>query len=173
MPLILPKCCVLLIPRAGSTWIRQAIRHASISYSEHGPKHATEIPNGAPKFVLAFTREPEAWALSRWVLGPWQDELTQFWDKDYATFRGRVTDAMVQMYFGKYTQKATFVGKQESLCEDLINGLTQAGEKFDPELIRATPKYNVTDHASQEVITQPAHPKNQLRFSFVEQFFPK
>lgn len=131
-----------MVPRAASTWVRQAIWNGGIQYREYGPKHSTALPHDAPAFRFCLTREPEAWLRSRWVLGPWADELTQFWDIDYAKFRAAISDPMVQMYFGKYTAGCTFVGKVENAADDLVKALRQAGEDFDETALRDTPKVN-------------------------------
>jgi hypothetical protein len=104
VPLILPKSVFLMVPRAASTWARQAIRNAGIPYKEFGPKHGTALPPSAPAFRFCLVREPEPWVRSRWVLGTtFEDELSQFWDLDYAKFRETVNDTAVRMYFAKYT----------------------------------------------------------------------
>jgi hypothetical protein len=142
MPLILPKSVILLIPRTASTWVRQAVRNGGIRYREFGPKHSTALPPNAPAFKACFLREPSAWLRSRWVLGPWEDELTQFWNIDFEKFRAAVSDGMVQMYFGKYTQGCSFVGKGESIADDLVQCLRLAGEDFDETSLRDTPRVN-------------------------------
>lgn len=142
MPLILPKSVMLMVPRAASTWARQAIRNSGLSYKEFGPKHATALPPNAPAFKFCFVREPAAWLKSRWVLGPWEDMLTQFWDVDFAKFRAAVSDDMVRMYFGQYTAGCQFVGKAETVADDLVSALRQAGEDFDEVSLRATPRIN-------------------------------
>lgn len=165
--MILSKCTILMVPRTGSTWARQAIRSARIKYREPGGAagHAAMVPDGAPRFVIAFTRQPESWLKSRWMLGPWEDELRLLWVRDYATFRGRVTDDMIHAYFERYTRlcQPGFVGTQENLGQDLITALTMAGEKFDPAAILATSAYNVSDYDSLELVERPGRKGNECR----------
>ena len=142
MPLILPKSVCMLIPRAASTWVRQAIRNGGIPYREHGPKHSTELPPNAPQFRFCLTRQPETWIRSRWALGPWSDELTPFWDLDVAKFVAAVSPAMVTMYFSKYTNGCQFVGAVENAADDLVKALRLAGEEFDETALRATKRVN-------------------------------
>ena len=151
MPLILPRCVILLPPRTGSTWIRQAIRNAGINFRDLNPKHATTVPPQnpplpfVPKFTITFTREAATWLPSRWLLGPWEDELADFWDIDPEKFRANVNDGMVAMYFAKYTSQASgkdAVGRFEDLANELVRLLRLAGEDFDETSLRDTPKIN-------------------------------
>ncbi len=142
MPLILPRSSILLVPRAASTWVRQAVRNGGISYREFGPKHSTALPADAPGFKFCLIRLPAPWVRSRWALGPWEDELSQFWDVDPEVFRSRLTEPMVQMYFAKYTAGCQFVGHAENAADDLVAALRQAGEDFDEVALRDTPRIN-------------------------------
>ncbi len=142
MPLILPKSVMLMVPRTASTWCRQAVRNAGLRCREHGPKHSTSLPANAPAFKFTILREPEAWVRSRWALGPWEDALTAEWDVNYATFRERVTDSMVRMYFNAFAQGCQFVGSGDNVADDLVAALRLAGESFDETSLRATPRIN-------------------------------
>lgn len=145
MPLLLPRSTFLMVPRAASTWCRQAIRNGGIPYREFGPKHSTALPPEAPTFRFCLTREPRAWVKSRWVLGAWEDELSQIWTLDRSDFASKVTDAMVGMYFAKWVNlcKPTgFVGTAENAADDLVTALRMAGEDFDETALRDTPRVN-------------------------------
>lgn len=147
MPLILPKSVFLMVPRAASTWCRDAIRNAGLKYREFGPKHATALPPNAPVFRFCLTREPEAWVKSRWVLGrTFEDELSQFWDLDYAKFRETVNDTAVKMYFAKYTNLCKepngYIGNAATAADDLVHALKLAGEEFDETSLRDTSRVN-------------------------------
>ena len=51
----------------------------------------------------------------------------------------------IENYVGKEGESlVNFVGRQESLVEDLVRALTLAGEEFDEAALRATPKVNET-----------------------------
>ena len=145
--LILSKSVFLMIPRTGTTWARQAIRNAGVLYKEWGAKHSVapwrpDNHGGTPPFKFTFIREPEAWVRSRWALGPWEDELKTFWSPVFEEFAAKVTAPMVEMYNQKYVGPCNFVGKAESLADDLVTALTQAGEKFNERDLRATPRIN-------------------------------
>lgn len=142
MPLILPKSVLLMIPRTASTWTAKAIQNSGIKYKQFGPKHATALPPNSPAFKFAFTRDPHEWLRSRWAIGRWEDSLTDLWDVDLEKFRANVSVPMVKMYFAEFTKGCDFVGKTESIADDLVMALTRAGEDFDEDALRATPCIN-------------------------------
>ncbi len=151
MPLVLPRSVMLMIPRTASTWCRQAIRNAGIKFRDLNPKHAPMVPSqnpplqNVPSFQFTFKREPGAWLKSRWTLGAWEDELTPFWNIDFATFRAAVSDPMVEMYFAKYASRCQYVGFGENIADELVAALRQAGEEFDETSLRDTPKVNASN----------------------------
>ena len=49
-------------------------------------------------------------------------------------------------------RRVDFVGRQESLADDLVRALRTAGEEFDEEKLRSTPQENTTD--GDEDLTQ-------------------
>jgi len=46
------------------------------------------------------------------------------------------------MYFAKFTAGCQFVGKAETVADDLVTALRQAGEDFDETALRDTPRIN-------------------------------
>ncbi len=123
------------------------MKNAGIQYRQHGNKHSTELPAGAPAFRFCLTREPAAWVRSRWTLGAWNDDLTPFWDIDAEKFRANVNDAMVTMYFAKYVALCKpngFVGATETAADSLVAALRAAGEEFDETALRETPRLNTS-----------------------------
>lgn len=162
MPLILPKSCFHMIPRTGTTWVRQAIiesmgkGNGKLPYYETGDKHAV-IENPAGKLGFCFVREIPAWLESRHRLGKWNDMLSPFWDVDFNKFKANLAErpkGIIGRYFKKYTDQCGFVGRTENLAEDLIKVLALAGEKFDPDIIRELPPCNV-GHVADELMPVP------------------
>ncbi len=127
----MPRSVMFLIPRTASTWCRQAIRNGGIPYREHGKKHGTDLPTDRPipAFRFCLTRQPRDWLRSRWALGAWEDELTHLWTIRQDEFFEAVSDAMVGMYFAKWTQvcKGGFVGTSENAADDLVKALRECG----------------------------------------------
>lgn len=50
--------------------------------------------------------------------------------------------------YREYTAGLDFIGRYESLVEDLIRALRMAGETFDPALLRSVPPANVSSRLS-------------------------
>lgn len=99
MALFTPKTCFQMIPRTGTTWVRDAIRKSrpatqfgKLWYWETGPKHRPINPRGGSvryppmnphdvgykevwdgSTIYCFVRHPVAWLRSRWSLGAWEE----------------------------------------------------------------------------------------------------
>jgi hypothetical protein len=148
VPLITAKAVFLMIPRTATTWARHAIRNGGITYREVNPKHSPEVLpqnppiSGVPAFKFTFTREPSAWLRSRWTLGKWDDEFSGDWDISFEKFRSNVSDDAIARYFRRYTSQCQFVGKTETIADDLVAALRQAGEDFDETALRDTARCN-------------------------------
>lgn len=119
------------------------MRNAGVRYKEWGTKHCVApIRSDASGFRFTFVREPAEWVKSRWTLGPWEDELKSFWCPNPDEFSMKVSEPMVDMYFDKYRGLCSFVGRMDSLADDLAKVLRQAGEPFCERDLRATPRIN-------------------------------
>jgi len=154
------------IPKCGGTWVRQAMENAGIACKTapitwrhpFGPMiHRTHAAPGnvrddarGGRFAFTFVRHPVEWYRSYWTSiqgvrprGNWwldrlpRDDLNEWALALIAQYPGFVTDL--------YRQYAPveFVGKRERLPDDLVEALTQAGETFDEDALRATPRVNV------------------------------
>jgi len=111
-------------------------------------------------FSFAFVREPFSWYKSFWAFreranrnnNNWRPgfPLDFAWDPDFEKFiKNSLTmfpnfvTILYQCYLGKDGNDLDFVGKQESLREDLIKALTLAGEDFSKNLIRSKKRFNL------------------------------
>ena len=172
MALLLPKSVFIHIPKTGGMWVRAALlrvglapgglRHrqhveGSLPAYPHCCKHTrVEDLNDASihrKTIFAFVRHPLSYYQSYWAFKMrtgWnhRDVFDQtFVREDFSSFVRAVTSerpgwvaSMYQTYLGN--GRIHIIGKQESLVEDLIGALTQAGETFDASIIRETSKEN-------------------------------
>jgi len=121
----------------------------------HAAAHDID-PQG--RFTFAFVRHPLDFYISYWCF-----KKRSGWDMGngidrnvcHETFDGFVRDCLRIMPSGKglatYTYEwfldeagwtLDFVGKQESLADDLVRALRLAGETFDEEALRRTPRVN-------------------------------
>lgn len=110
---------------------------------------------GKGRFTFAFVRDPFAWYPSFWsyrMEHGWDpndrvdaeckaEEFEPFAWNVLKKFPGHVSD-LYELYVGRADGTIDFVGRQESLAEDLVRALRAAGEKFDEARLRATPPVN-------------------------------
>ncbi|HTQ98623.1 MAG TPA: hypothetical protein VMH83_01475 [Candidatus Acidoferrum sp.] len=160
--LILPRSCFLHVPKTGGTWVKRAIEAAGIEchpFTDGANQHPTLAQCPCPeKFKFAFVRHPLNLYRSYW-----QFKMTYGWDPlnaldqacrrdDFAAFVDAVLTTMPGIYsrslrdfVGPPGQEIDFIGKYESLTDDLIRALQLAGEGFDAAAIRALPPANASD----------------------------
>jgi hypothetical protein len=156
------------VPKTGGVWVKEAMRRGGLRYGRcrnrrmHHPfglkrEHATpEVVVEADKtgrFSFCFVRHPEAWYRSFWAYRAktgWLDgkfPADRCWDDLYDAFVDNVTEVyplgFVSTLYQFYVNDVTFVGRQESLADDLVRALTMAGEEFDEEKLRAVGLRNV------------------------------
>jgi hypothetical protein len=53
---------------------------------------------------------------------------------------------MLRRFVGRACDEMEFIGRFESLTDDLVNALQLAGEEFDENVIRNTPPVNQTSY---------------------------
>lgn len=111
----------------------------------------------AGRFTFAFVRHPLKWYQSRWAYrmeNGWEaghpmddachsEDFNKFIAKLLNWRAGYLSDVYDQ-YCGPESAPISYVGRQERLADDLIEALRLAGERFDEEAIRTTPRENVT-----------------------------
>lgn len=170
--LILPNSCFLHVPKTGGSWVKKAIKSAvldSREYSIDGYTHIGLTQCPCPeKFKFAFVRHPVSLYRSYW-----QFKMTYGWDanndldqacrsEDFAEFVGSVLEKFPGIYgkslddfVGGADHPIEFIGRYENLVEDLISALTLAGEKFDADIIRAFPPFNVSDKKKSPAVFSP------------------
>lgn len=164
MALMLPKSVFFHVPKTGGMWVRRAIRNAGLPAVEltHSSIPAANLHNrfsqvdAGGKFTFAFVRNPADWYPSFWcycMSDGWknEDQLDPYMSEDFGEFMRRVLrhlPGQLSRRFREYVGPAPgvldFVGRCESLTEDLVRALRLAGEEFDEEKIRSTPAENVS-----------------------------
>jgi len=168
------KVIVYHIPKTGGTWVKKAMKAAGLRYrptrnvSKSHPwnlkkAHATPdivVPRAREgRFAFTFVRRPAGWYRSYWCFrmrkgarrdekfpadGLWSDSFDQFVSNVLDTFPGGFVTALYQSYVGESGQDLDFVGRQERLADDLVRALRMAGEDFNEDALRATPRANVS-----------------------------
>jgi hypothetical protein len=159
--LIFQNAVFLHVPKTGGTWVKAAAVNAGLTFDEylvdgdvHGDLSYCPFPS---RFLFAFVREPLSLYRSYWrfkARAGW-DPLNPF-DVDVAasSFESFVENVlrvkpawctrMFEDYVGPPPQEINFIGRFESLVEDLVRALRRAGEAFDERAIRETPPVNVS-----------------------------
>ena len=114
----------------------------------------SEVPG---PFRFGFVREPALWYRSHWVhkkrRQDYPDPIFDFDEAvrtstDFADFVRSVTPAVphyvtdLYEYFLGPAGAIDYIGRQETLVEDLITALDLAGVEFDPALLEAVPPMN-------------------------------
>jgi hypothetical protein len=159
--LIFRNAVFLHVPKTGGSWVKAAVLRAGLQFEEYlvdGDIHGdlSYCPFRS-RFLFAFVREPCSLYQSYWrykARAGW-DERNPF-DVDCAapTFEGFVENVvrlepawcsrMFEDYVGPPEGEIGFVGRFESLADDLVRALRLAHESFDERLIRETAPTNVS-----------------------------
>ena len=163
--LILRECQILHIPKCGGKWVQQAFNAGGVRYTEWHVAHETCPEKDKP--AVAFVRHPLTWWQSLWryrmkrgwpggekpfrVAGEAFD-LEPLFARTFAAFIYNVLyecpgycSRLFERFTGSRLEPIEFVGKQESLAEDLVRALRMFGVEHDAARILNTPAYHVTD----------------------------
>ena len=166
------KAIIYHIPKCGGTWVKVALEEAGLDYKParnlKGPQpfnlkiaHATPdvvVPSTKKgRLGITFVREPIAWYTSYWSFrsrkgarrddkfpadGLWSDNFDEFVNNILDAFPGGFVTELYQYYVGEDLNKVDFIGRQETLIDDLVDALEMAGESFEAGMLRATPPQN-------------------------------
>lgn len=155
---MLPRSVFYHIPKTGGMWVRRAIATAGIPATEWWKaSEYHETFRSAPahgKFTFTFVRNPQTWYPSFWshrMRRGWrmEDVLDPYMSLDFDIFMKNVLKYLpgqltkrYERYIGPEPGSLDFVGRQETLAEDLIRALRMAGEEFDEDKILNTPREN-------------------------------
>lgn len=181
---------LLLIPKTGSQWVREAVRRCGVYHINLGPEelrgHGYLALYGREFSAIgAFVRHPVSWHKSYWS---YRNSNSSKWDKrwkidrlcgsvDFEEYVERVTTLLpnftqhlYENFVGPPSAPISFIGKQENLKNDLVTFLKSLDEHFDIEAIEETPFINSTpDRRIEERITgmiEDAERGALLRFGY-------
>jgi hypothetical protein len=159
-----PHARFLHLPKTGGTWVTRALAAGGVpttrlpTRNELGPTiHGTldDLPDDGV-FTFAFVRHPLDWWRSVWVhrmrygwndVSPAERSLRS---DDFSEFIRRVIERapghatrVFERFVGPANAQISFVGRYESLADDLVYALRLAGEPHDAAALRGTPPTNV------------------------------
>jgi hypothetical protein len=138
------------------------------------------------RYTFAFVRHPLDWWRSFWAFRMrrgWQPGHpidSRASSPDFDEFIGQVLehlDGHLAERFGSYIgppeAPISFIGRFESLIDDLVRALTAAGERFDEALLRAHPPSNVSDYDRFPAAFDPelARRLAQSEHAIIERFY--
>ena len=176
MAYLLPTCLILHVPKTGSNWVRAACQ-ASVrerrQIAEIGEWHCdlqtagqllTEQDRPMP-FVGTFVRHPLEWYASAWCF--WMEkrrfpreldepkvecnDFEQFIRNCMEVEPGGYVSTLYERFTGTEPGAVSFIGRQETLENDLIRLLRLAGEDFDERALRETPLRNIQASRDENV----------------------
>lgn len=166
--IVLKNCRVLCTPKAGSTWISNAVLNSASHAKPFGKGtrcHHEELVGGFTNLpAIAFVRHPLTWYPSYWnhrVRNGWKTDhdIDECASEDFQSFMEAATEEFpgwlgtyFQKWIGTANRPAEFVGRYENLQDDIQRGLEFFGESFDPEKLRSTPKANVGNYSKYPAI---------------------
>lgn len=166
MALRLSRTIILHIPKTGSDWVRAAC-HAAVKtpVSEIGEWHSDlsqvramlDSQPGFHPIFATFIRHPLSWYRSAWAYWMQTERFPRCEDDPVVEsddFESFVTNCLrvapdgyvsrlYKRYLGAGKASPFFVGRQESLMDDLVTLLTWAEEDFDEDILRSVPSCNV------------------------------
>ena len=169
--LIFQRAVFLHVPKTGGSWVTMAARTAGCrfeNFAVDGDNHAdlSYCPH-RDRFIFAFVRHPLALYRSYWrfkIGGGWDARNPFDMDCRADTFQAFVENvvtrypgwcsSMFEDYVGPPDRPIDFIGRHETLADDLVRALRTAGEPFDEGMLRATPPVNAS--RPYEAIWTPA-----------------
>jgi hypothetical protein len=164
--MLLPQSRFLHVPKTGGNWVSHALRVQFPGLRRMPKIHTTR--RSAPNqdlFTFAFVRHPLTWYQSyfSYKQGKGWDPKND-WDvmvqsdsfEEFITVALEKTPAyyskLLRRYVGRVGDEIDFVGRFESLVDDLIGALERAGEEFDADAIRNAPPVNRSSYDSYPAV---------------------
>lgn len=155
---------LLLTPKTGSVWIREALTRSGVYHIHLGPPELRShgylsVFGRGYSSIAAFVRNPITWHHSYWAYrsganSRWDHRWNIDVDCESATFReyvekvttlypGFVTN-LYERFAGRPENPVDFIGRQERLADDLVRFLNWRRERFSEPLMRSVPPLNTS-----------------------------
>ena len=166
----------LHVPKTGGTWVKAAVANAGIDFEEYvvdGDIHGDlSYCPCRDRFVFGFVREPLGLYQAYWRFkdhGGMGRAQSVRHECAAPTFDGFVENVlqnepgwcsrMFEDYVGRTTEEEIdFVGRFESLADDLVRALRMTSVSFDHRAIHATPPVNVSNVSHELTRWSPNSP---------------
>lgn len=181
------------IPKTGGTWVRLALAVMGVEMvriapgvSSHEPNPRRYAPMPSQTIVFTFVRHPLSWYQSYWAdryFRGWGGDLVIAHDcagmgfnefvlcccQRYPGFYSRLVD--------RFVRDADIVGKTESLRDNLLRILKDAGEQFDESRLEWLEEINATRNSPliQKLTEYQPHAQRTLLLNeqyVIENWYP-
>jgi hypothetical protein len=192
MALILQNCRLLHTPKTGGSWACTAVKNSGAVFAETKTRHVElKCCPGVGLYTIAFVRHPWNWWKSYWIF-----KRTHGWDfnnsfdvrcmdNNFEQFLLKVLENspghcsnVFRRFVGAIGHEISFIGVFENLADDLVKGLTIAGEHFNEQTLRATPTRNrgnyqaFSTHCSNEIHQRILETEREALERFDYQSYP-
>lgn len=185
---------LLLTPKTGSVWVREALGYAGIYSLNLGPEqlrgHGYLALYGRNfETIGAFVRHPVTWHRSYWAYrtsgrSEWDmrwDIDRQCWDSSFHLYVEKVCRNMPQFtsklfarFVGPESDPISFIGRQENLVSDLCDFLHLCGETFSREKIEVVAPQNTSENLPdigadliQKICTSESHSIRRFGYDLI------
>lgn len=193
--LILSHSRFIHVPKTGGSWVCNVVKRLCPCYLVVGRRQMGTASTldplsshvclaglpGETLFTFAFVRHPVSWWMSafrhkwttRWknmaVNVPRTTQFSKFMDAVLTTQPGCYS-ASLERFVGHRDSEIDFVGKHETLCDDLIMALRLAGERVDEQALRNTKPRNVSKPVHCNITTALARRIESAEAEAMERF---
>ncbi len=157
---VIEQCRFLHVPKTGGNWVAAVLRE-QFPDAQRMPKiHTSRQSAPQPElFTFAFVRHPLSWYQSYFSYkqrkgwdpnNNWDDivrcdSFPEFLETALEK-TPRYYSKLLKRFVGPASDEIDFVGRFETLTEDLIRALDLAGEQFDAEKIRGSTAVNQSNY---------------------------
>ncbi|WP_253156192.1 sulfotransferase family 2 domain-containing protein [Stieleria tagensis] len=178
----------LHVPKTGGNWVSHVLLR-EFPDARRTPKiHTTRKSAADPQaFTFAFVRHPLSWYQSYFSYkqrkgwdpkNDWDQRVKSDCFGDFLETALDLTPGyyskMLRRYVGQVGDEIDFIGRFETLVDDLITALQMAGEPFNPATLRETPPINQSQYGQHPAIypVDLIEPVIASEWETVQRFYP-